>query len=64
MQQHDEVVSGWLNGSNSVEGLDSPAGPLYLDNADSVLMSSENTIFFTGLGGTTASCRPSSCACC
>lgn len=28
MQQIDEVVSGWLSGE---EGLDNPAGPLYIE---------------------------------
>lgn len=62
MQQHDEVVSGWLNGSDSVAGEYNPAGPLYIDNADQAMASA--AIRATGMGGTTATCRPSSCACC
>ena len=64
MQQHDEVVSGWLKGSNAVEGLENPAGPLYLDNADSALMNFSNVGRGETIGGTTASCRPAGCACC
>lgn len=63
MQQHDEVVSGWLNGSDSVDGLDNPAGPLYIDNADQSVANA-SVRGFTTEGGTTASCRPSSCHCC
>lgn len=58
MQQQDEVVSGWLNGSD----LDNPAGPLFLDNAE-ILMANVKPMI-TG-GATTASCRPQGgCACC
>lgn len=60
MQQHDEVVSGWLNGSESVEGLGNPAGPLFLANAD-ILMANVSIIGETR--GTTGSCR-GSCQCC
>lgn len=61
MQQHDEVVSGWLNGSNTAEGLDNPAGPLFLDNAEA-LMANVN---MRATSGTTASCRPGGgCHCC
>lgn len=31
MQQNDEVVSGWLDGSDSVDGLSNPAGSLFID---------------------------------
>ncbi len=30
MQQFDEVVSGWLNGSDSFDGIENPAGPLFI----------------------------------
>lgn len=30
MQLNDDVVSGWLSGSDSIDGLDNPAGPLYI----------------------------------
>lgn len=68
MQQHDEVVSGWLNGSDNVDGYENPAGPLYIEGATAtehaMTRSSAATNIITTLGGTTASCRPSSCACC
>lgn len=59
MQQHDEVVSGWLNGSESVEGLDNPAGPLFLANADTLMAN----VSLNETRGTTGSCR-GSCNCC
>ena len=31
MQQTDEIVAGWLSGSDSVDGLANPAGPLYIE---------------------------------
>jgi hypothetical protein len=68
MQQHDEVVSGWLNGSDNVDGCENPAGPLYIEGAmateQAMTRSSAATNIFTTLGGTTASCRPTSCSCC
>lgn len=30
MQLNDDVVSGWLNGADSVEGCDNPAGSLFI----------------------------------
>lgn len=58
MQGHDEVVSGWLNGSESVGGLDNPAGPLYLANTDTLMVA-----FITETKNTTCSCR-AGCECC
>ena len=63
MQQHDDVVSAWLSGANSAEGLESPAGPLYLDNADTAVMNFSN-VGRGDTGVTTVSCRPKGCACC
>jgi hypothetical protein len=31
MQQNDDVVSGWLSGSDSFDGLENPAGSLYIE---------------------------------
>jgi hypothetical protein len=31
MQQNDDVVAGWLSGSDSIDGLENPAGPLYIE---------------------------------
>lgn len=67
MQQHDEVVSGWLNGSDSVDGEYNPAGPLYIEaNTESALTNANNA---TGMitSRTTVSCgpgRPGACNCC
>lgn len=68
MQQNDEIVSGWLDGSDNVDGYDNPAGPLYIEGAlateKAMTRSNAATNIVTTLGGTTASCRPTSCACC
>ena len=63
MQQNDDVVSGWLNGSDSSGGWDNPAGPLYIDNSTEEKMTSQAaSVIFTTLK-TTQSCA-SGCACC
>ena len=31
MQQNDDVVAGWLSGSDSIDGHENPAGPLYIE---------------------------------
>lgn len=68
MQQNDEVVSGWLSGSDSVDGRDNPAGPLYIHGAiateDAMTGADASTRVFFTFGGTTASCEPKGCDCC
>jgi hypothetical protein len=63
MQHTDEVVSGWLSGSE-----DSPAGPLFIEGTvateEALTRASAAANMVTTLGQTTGSCRPSSCACC
>lgn len=64
MFQNDDVVSGWLSGQDSI---DNPAGPMFIEGslATEAAMTQADTAGrpFT-VGGTTASCRASSCACC
>lgn len=36
MQQLDEVVSGWLNGSDATGGIANPAGSLFIHGAAAV----------------------------
>ena len=68
MQQHDDVVSGWLNGSETIDGLDNPAGPIFIEgNTESALTSTGNaTAMITSR--TTVSCGtstlPPGCHCC
>lgn len=65
MQQTDEVVSGWLSGSDNVLGLDNPAGPLYIEGAASfeAALTGAATNYFTSK--TTVSCgNMGGCACC
>ena len=37
MQQNDDVVAGWLSGSDSIDGLENPAGPLYIEGREKPL---------------------------
>ena len=63
MQQHDDVVSGWLSGSDNFGGLDNPAGPLYLDNATDEKMTSQVGAAIFTTQKTSQSCA-SGCICC
>lgn len=63
MQQNDDVVSGWLSGTDSIGGLDNPAGPLYVDSATEKKMTSQAGPTIQTLLKTTQSCA-SGCACC
>jgi len=64
MQQNDDVVSSWLNGTDSIGGLDNPAGPLYVDGDTEKRMTSEaGAQIMQTLLKTTQSCA-SGCACC
>lgn len=64
MQQNDDVVSGWLTGSDSFAGLNNPAGPLYVDNATEQKMTAQaGPQMIDTMLKTTQSCA-SGCACC
>jgi hypothetical protein len=70
MQLNDDVVMGWLSGSDSVGDLGNPAGPLYIEGlaateaaltdpgSGKVLISGATTCSFSG-----KHCA-SSCYCC
>ena len=61
MQQHDDVVSSWLSGSDSS---DNPAGPLYIDSSTEKKMTSQvRAAGIDTMNKTTQSCA-SGCACC
>lgn len=64
MQQNDHIVSGWLEGLDSVDGFDNPSGPLYLDNSieETMARPAGGTNAITTLK-TTQSCARG-CACC
>jgi hypothetical protein len=66
MQQTDDIVSGWLSGSDSIDGMENPAGPLYIEGAvatEAALTDSRTSMnMLTGI--TSVSCRPGGCACC
>jgi hypothetical protein len=70
MQQNDDVVAGWLSGSDSIEGLENPAGPLYIEGraaAEAALTGTDMRATLracgTLAGGTTCSFG-GGCACC
>lgn len=70
MQQNDEVISGWLEGSDSIDGLDNPAGPLYIEGQAATEAALTNpgmraTVLgcMTLAGGTTCS-YSGGCLCC
>ena len=63
MQQNDHVVLGWLSGSDTVGGLDNPAGPLYIDSATEKKMTSHVGAAMILTHATTQSCA-SGCNCC
>ncbi|MFC5740778.1 DUF6229 family protein [Dyella tabacisoli] len=67
MQQTDDIVSGWLSGSDSIDGMENPAGPLYIEGAaatEAALTSSTAGMnMFTS--ATTVSCGGfGGCDCC
>jgi len=64
MQQNDEIVSGWLDGLDCVEGVENPSGPLYIDNSivETMARPAGATNVITMLK-TTQSCARG-CACC
>lgn len=70
MEMNDSVVSGWLEGGDSVDGLANPAGPLYVEGfaaveaALSADMASCCSIGgMTGVTGTSCSYRGGCCCC-
>ncbi|WP_091799657.1 DUF6229 family protein [Lysobacter sp. yr284] len=52
MQQNDDVVSGWLNGSDSVDGQDNPAGSLFIEGQ----AAAEAAMTGTGMRATLGAC--------
>jgi hypothetical protein len=63
MQQNDNVVMGWLTGSESVSGFDNPAGPLFIDGTTQKKMTSHVGAAMSLTHATTQSCA-SGCNCC
>lgn len=53
MQLNDDVVSGWLNGADSVDGCDNPAGSLFIygQNATDAALTCAAPTMITGGGG-------------
>ena len=69
MQMNDEVVSGWLEGSDDVDGLANPAGSLYTQGAyaTEAALTRRNPLMVTGTTATMCSTSASAvnhCVCC
>lgn len=69
MQQNSDIVSGWLGGSDSIDGHDNPAGPLYIQGreATEAALTRPGQAMITG--GTATTCSTSNsvvnhCLCC
>lgn len=59
--QVNEVLSGWLSGSEHAHGLTNPAGPLYVGGAETESsLTDTDFLLFTGCSACTAS-RPVYC---
>ena len=52
MQINDDVVTGWMNGSDSIDGLDNPAGSLYIEGQ----AATEAALAGTGMRATFDAC--------
>ena len=70
MQLNDDVVSGWLNGADSVDGCDNPAGSLFIygQQATDAALTHAAPVLATG-GGTATLCTTTAsvvnnCLCC
>jgi hypothetical protein len=69
MERSDSVVSGWLDGIDSVDGIANPAGPLYIEGlaaTEAALTDVKTPISGAGTIGTTGtSCSfTGGCCCC
>ncbi len=67
MQLNDEIVSGWLSGSDSIGGYDNPAGPLYIEGqaaTEAALTSAGPEMNTLTLHGSTTCSMAKGCACC
>ncbi len=65
---NDEIVSGWLSGSDSFGGYDNPAGPLYIEGlaaTEAALTDPNQGMIATAtLRGATTCSVGRGCACC
>jgi len=64
--QNDDIVSGWRSGANSVDGLENPAGPLYIEGEAATIAamttSNANNMITSSL--TVVTCRGAACCLC
>jgi len=68
MQLNDNVVAGWLNGADSVDGCENPAGSLFIygqEAPDAALTAVAPTMATGGTGNcTTTMSVVNHCMCC
>lgn len=67
MQLNDEIVSGWLGGSDSIRGYENPAGPLYIEGkaaTEAALTETGPSMNTLSLRGSTTCSMARGCACC
>lgn len=62
MQSNDDVVSAWLNGSDSVDGLDNPAGSLFIEGQAAAEAAMAGTGMRATLGAVCATLGGTSCS--
>jgi ribosomal protein S8E len=63
--QNDDIVSSWRSGADSVDGLQNPAGPLYVEGEAATvaaMMNPDDNIISGTL--TAITCRPGTVGCC
>ncbi len=59
--QVNEILAGWLSGSESAHGMTNPAGPLFVGGAETeTSLTDASYALFTGCSACTAS-RPAVC---
>jgi hypothetical protein len=58
----DEIVSGWLSGSETTAGMNNPAGPLYVGGASAInALTDEFLMLVTRCSSCTASATAACC---
>lgn len=64
--QNDDIVSSWRRGADSIDGLDNPAGPLYIEGeaATVAAMTTSNASNIITATLTVVTCKGAACCLC
>lgn len=64
--QNDDIVSSWRSGASSVNGLENPAGPLYIEGeaATVAAMTTSNAAGMITATLTVVTCQGAACCLC